>query len=254
MAIPKIIHYCWFGGNPLSNDVLKCIESWKKYCPDYEIKEWNESNFDIARFDYMKEAYEAKKWAFVTDIARLIVVYENGGIYMDTDVELIKPLDDLLEYAGYMGYEGNNIATGLGFAAEKGNAFIKKMLDDYEGIHFIKEDGSMDSTPCPERNTIVLKEMGLRCDGSYQIIDGVHFFPEEYLCPIDWQTREMNNMTENTISIHHYTASWKKWYLREKYYNRKNLNGSERIVYWAAKDVRYLRRVRWKIKNKYRKK
>lgn len=105
MSIPKKIHYCWFGRNPLTESAKKCIESWKKYCPEYEIIEWNENNFDLTENRYAREAYEQKKWAFVSDYARLKIVYEQGGIYMDVDVELIKPLDELTELDGYMGFE-----------------------------------------------------------------------------------------------------------------------------------------------------
>ena len=149
--IPKIIHYCWFGGNPFPELAQKCIASWKKFCPDYEIKEWNESNYDVTKNQYMREAFENKQWAFVSDYARLDIIYENGGIYLDTDVELLKPLDDLLILTGFMGFEENKklCATGLGFGAVPKLPIIKEMRDDYDNIIFIKEDGSFDQTPCP---------------------------------------------------------------------------------------------------------
>ena len=116
--IPRKIHYFWFGGNEKPAKVKKCINSWKKYCPDYELVEWNESNFDVHCMPFVEQAYNAKKYAFVSDVARLIVVYEQGGIYMDTDVEVIKPLDDLLENKAYMSFENNeNVNTGQGFGA-----------------------------------------------------------------------------------------------------------------------------------------
>ena len=129
--IPKIIHYCWFGGNELPESVRKCIESWKKYCPDFVIKEWNESNYDVTKLPFMKDAYEAKKYAFVSDYARLDIIYQHGGIYLDTDVELIKPLDDrLLDTTCFMGMETpGTVATGLGFGAIKGHSFIKQNRD-----------------------------------------------------------------------------------------------------------------------------
>ena len=111
--IPKIIHYCWFGGNPLPELAIKCIESWKKYLPDYEIKEWNESNFDINCCAYVREAYEAKKWAFVSDYARFWILYQHGGLYFDTDVELIKSIDDLIVKGAFMGCEPWNAAPAL---------------------------------------------------------------------------------------------------------------------------------------------
>ena len=167
MSIPKKIHYCWFGRNPLPESAKKCIESWKKYCPAYEIIEWNENNFDLTENRYAREAYEQKKWAFVSDYARLKIVYEQGGIYMDVDVELIKPLDELTELDGYMGFEKEIdgqmwIATGLGFGARAGHPIVGALLKDYEDIPFIKEDGRLDTESCPGRNTRTLRTFGLR--------------------------------------------------------------------------------------------
>ena len=139
MSIPKIIHYCWFGGGAISPENRKCMKSWKKYCPDYKIIEWNEQNFDIGTNRYAQQAYEAKKYAFVSDYARLAVVYEHGGIYLDTDVELVRPLDELLELPGFMGFQNNNeVATGLGFGARKGNPVVQALLRDYDALGFFK--------------------------------------------------------------------------------------------------------------------
>lgn len=208
MSIPKVIHYCWFGKNKMPKKVKKCIKSWEKYCPDYEIICWNEENFDFSQNQYAREAYEAGKWAFVSDYARLKVVYDYGGIYMDTDVELIKPIDTLLEYEGYMGFEkSGNVATGLGFGAEKGNKIVGKMLENYNGITFIKPDGSYDLTPCPDRNSAVLTELGMDLNNTNQIFSGMRFFPDEYFSPMDYYTGK-KQITENTYSIHHYSASW----------------------------------------------
>mgnify|MGYP005895893275 CR=1 FL=1 len=160
MSIPKIIHYCWFGGGPIGEADRKCMESWKKYCPDYRIMRWDETNFEISANRYAQQAYEAKKYAFVSDYARLAVVYEYGGIYLDTDVELVRPLDELLELPGFMGVQNNNeVATGLGFGACKGNPVVQALLRDYDALDFIKADGSVDLTPCPERNTKVLQTL-----------------------------------------------------------------------------------------------
>ena len=149
MSIPKIIHYCWFGGGPISAESQKCMESWKKYCPDYKIMAWNEQNFDISTNRYAQQAYEAKKYAFVSDYVRLAVLYEYGGIYLDTDVELVRPLDELLELPGFMGFQTNNeVATGLGFGARKGNSVVQALLRDYDALDFLKADGSADLTPC----------------------------------------------------------------------------------------------------------
>lgn len=208
MSIPKVIHYCWFGGGKMPALAEKCIKSWKKYCPDYEIVCWNEDNFDINQNRYMKEAYEAGKWAFVSDYARLKVLYEEGGIYLDTDVEIIKPIDALIEKNGYMGFDDCGIiSTGLGFACEKGNELVGALLKDYDDISFILPDGSYDLTPCPDRNTKVMKSLGFEPDGKKQIFMGIQILPEDYLCPMKFYTGK-KKITKNTYSIHHFCASW----------------------------------------------
>lgn len=208
--IPKIIHYCWFGGNPLPELALKCIASWKKYCPDYEIICWNEANYSLdKKCAYVQEAFEEKKWAFVSDYARLDIVYNQGGIYLDTDVELISSLDDLLSENCFLGLETSGyIATGLGFGAEKNNLGIKKMLDEYKNIHFRIDKGIFDTTPCPKRNTAPFLEEGF--DGNrleVQRLQSVVIYPPEFFCPLDYETKCMN-ITPNTKSIHHYGGMW----------------------------------------------
>lgn len=208
--IPKTIHYCWFGGNLKPKLAKKCLDSWKKYCPDYEILEWNEGNYDISAAPlYVRQAYEAKKWAFVTDYVRLQVVWENGGIYLDTDVELLKGLDDLLDNEAFFGFEDEvNIATGLGFGAEKGHPILKDVMEDYREILFRLEDGSYDELSCPQRNTAVFLRHGLKQDGSLQMLGGgIQILPRDYFNPKDWKTGEIRR-TENTLSIHHFSASW----------------------------------------------
>lgn len=209
--IPKKIHYCWFGNNSKSSLVEKCIRSWKKYCQDYEIIEWNEENFDISQCPlYVQEAYQEKQWAFVTDYVRLKIVYENGGIYMDTDVELKKNLDEFLKYNGYFGFEdGVHIATGLGFGSVAKTPILLAMMKDYEGISFIKEDGSYNLMPCPERNTSVFLKHGLRQDNSKQVLGGnILVLPSIYLCPISYSTGKKEKSLK-TVSIHWFSASWK---------------------------------------------
>lgn len=208
--IPKVIHYCWFGGNPKPKLAKKCFRSWKKHCHGYEIVEWNESNYDISAAPlYVRQAYEMKKWAFVTDYVRLQVVYEHGGVYLDTDVELLKGLDDLLTNRAYFGFEDKaNINTGVGFGSEKGLALLREMMDDYQNIPFLLEDGSFDKTTCPQRNTTAFLRHGLKQDGSRQVLeDGVLILPWDHLNPKVWQTGEIR-LTENTRSIHHFSASW----------------------------------------------
>lgn len=205
--IPKIIHYCWFGEKPLSEMAKKCIESWKKYCPDYEIKEWNESNFDVDAFTYAREAYQAKKWAFVTDVVRLYALVNCGGIYMDTDVEVIKPLDPILTYKAVSGFEWNNmVPTGL-MASEKEQPMLIELLEDYNNRHFIDSEGKLDLTTNVDRITEICLRYGLVCDGSLQTINGFTFLPSDYLCPKNNSTRKIT-LTNNTLTIHHFDGSW----------------------------------------------
>lgn len=186
----------------------KCMESWRKYCPDYKIVCINEDNFDINQNKYAKEAYEAGKWAFSSDYARLKVLYDEGGIYLDTDVELIKPLDELIEDRGYMGFDDNGvISTGLGFACEKGNELVGALIKDYDDISFIRSDGTYDLTPCPERNTKTMERLGLDTSNKNQIFMGIQILPEDYLCPMKYYTGR-KRITKNTYSIHHFCASW----------------------------------------------
>ena len=181
--IPKTIHYFWFGRGPKTKLIKKCIRSWRKYCPDYEIKEWNEDNFNIYICPYVQEAYEAKKWAFVSDYARLWVIYNYGGVYLDTDVELVKSLDTLLDKrAFFASEEGGYINSGLGFGAKKHDSFVKYLLDEYSNIHFKLSDGTLDMTPCPIRQTnrIKKKYKDFIITNSVLTIDGISFFPKEY--------------------------------------------------------------------------
>ena len=206
--IPKKIHYCWIGGNPLPESAKKCIQSWKKYCPDYEIIEWNENNYDFTQNEYMKEALENKKWGFVPDYARLDIVYRHGGIYLDTDVEIVKSFDDLLLYNGFAGFESKEyVNLGQGFGAEPNNSVIKALLDSYQKLRFVDENGKIDLTASPVLNTITLEQLGIIRNGSYQEVAGFSIFPTDYLCP-----KSLNDgiirMTENTYSIHHFEASW----------------------------------------------
>lgn len=207
--LPKKIHYCWFGENELPDLAIKCIESWKKYCPDYEIIEWNETNFDLECCDFVKEAYKTKKWAFVSDYARLKVVYDNGGIYLDTDVELVKSLDILLQEKCYFGEETTGyVNTGLGFGAEKHSPIIDLLLKEYYNKHFINDDGSYNMDPCPKINTKPLLQFGYSFSGNkIWRCDDFTVYPPEYFCPLEYNTNKMN-ITANTLSIHLFNASW----------------------------------------------
>lgn len=204
MGIPKTIHYCWFGGNSLPKSAQKCIKSWKKHCPGWEIKLWNEENFDLECNAYIREMYRQKKWAFLTDYARLKIVYEQGGVYLDTDVELLKPLESLTEQGAFMGFECSHlVATGLGFGAEAGHPFLKENMAYYENL---TDFSSLRA--CPHITTALLEVRGLVRDcAKTQHIAGLTVYASEVLCPKNERTGLMNK-TANTVSIHHYDASW----------------------------------------------
>lgn len=206
--IPRRIHYCWFGRGPMPELALKCIESWHRFMPDYEYRLWDEDSFDVNSVPYVKEAYEAHKFAFVTDYVRLYALYTEGGIYMDTDVEVLKPYDDLLELSGFTGYEGSKYlppVTGT-MASEPGNAWVKEQLDSYLGAHFLLPDGSMDTTTNTVRITRIMKDGGFIPDGKKQIYKDMHIFPVEYFCPR--QTTGEVLISENTYCDHHFLGSW----------------------------------------------
>lgn len=207
--IPKVIHYCWFGNSPLSELAQECITSWKKYCPEYEIKEWNESNFDVNCCDFVKEAYEMKKWAFVSDFARLKIIYEQGGIYLDTDVRMIKSFDDLLYNKCFLGEETTGfVNTGLGFGAEKHSLIVKELLEMYIGKNFKLKDGSFDMIPCPQKNTEPLKKYGYVFSGiEIWKNEYVTVYPTDFFCPLDYESK-IYKQTKNTHSIHLFNASW----------------------------------------------
>lgn len=215
--IPKTIHYCWFGRGEKSKLIKRCIASWKRVCPDYEIIEWNEDNYDISKADFMKRAYEAKNWAYVTDYARLDIVYEHGGIYLDTDVELIKPFDFLLKYAGFAGFEDSErVNTGVGFGAEKGNGIVGKMLAEYEGQDYLRADNTLNEA-CPIKNTRAAVSSGFRADGTFQTVNSFVLLPKDYFCPLENSTGVLTK-TENTVAVHWFDKSWidKKTKLRSK--------------------------------------
>ncbi len=209
--IPKIIHYCWFGGKPLDKLGHKCLNSWKKYFPGYDIKEWNESNFDVNCCEYIKEAYKAKKWAFVSDYARFKILYKYGGVYFDTDVEVIRSFDGILSKGNYMGSERicDNVNPGLGMAVAPELDIIKEIIEDYEHSSFIKPDGTYDLTTIVERTTKILKKHGLSSSDKIQTVENINVYPPEYFCPINMDTGKLT-ITPNTYSIHRFAGSWEK--------------------------------------------
>ena len=239
--IPKVIHYCWFGTDELSDLAKKCINSWKKKCPDYTIRLWNEKDFDMNLYPYMKEAYEEKAWGFVPDVARLIIIYNEGGIYLDTDVEIIKSLDPLLDNKAFFGFESSSFVNlGEGFGAESHSEVILEMLKEYEHHHYRNERGEIDRTPSPYIQTETLKRLGLNVGNYYQTVCGASVYPTDYFCPISFDTGECI-ITENTYSIHHFDGSWLDDYQKEMLKVKREIFAKHRGSYgkllWQFKRV-----------------
>lgn len=224
--IPKIIHYCWFGGNTMPELAQKCIESWKIHCPDYEIREWNESNFDLNCNQYVKKAYEAKKWAFVTDYVRLWAIVSEGGIYMDTDVEVISSLDEYLDERAFSGFETEeSISTGI-MACEKGFPLFKELLDEYRNRSFIKPDGTYDLTTNVAAITNYCLRYGLTLNNTKQTIQGFTIYQQDIFSPKSYRTGIIT-CTDNTHTIHHFSGSW----LLEKELKWLNLERKLRVKF-----------------------
>ena len=194
--IPKIIHYCWFGRGPMPEDNLKCIESWKKFLPDYKLMLWNEDNYDVNSIKFTRQAYQKKKYAFVIDPVRLQLLREHGGIWLDTDIEIIKNLDPLLELPAFMSFESDTLLhTGI-VGSEKGAAWTDEYWKYMNRKPFIRWNG-------------ILKKRGVKLDNTFQIYDdSLHIFPKDYFCPKDYKTGKIT-ITDNTYCIHHFAGSWK---------------------------------------------
>lgn len=206
--IPKKIHYCWFGRGEKPELAKRCIASWKKYFPDFEIREWNEDNCDYLSIPFMAEAYQAKKYAFVSDVMRLMIVEKYGGIYFDTDVEVIRDFSPLLQDEGAIGFENDQyVNSGQVLISVPHHKVIQSMIDEYKRIHFILPDGTLNPVGCPHLNTQVMAQFGLTCNGMEQKVEGIHVYPSEYFNPLDSSTRQLN-ITPNSYSIHWYSQSW----------------------------------------------
>ena len=217
--IPKVIHYCWFGRNPLPELAKKCIASWRKYLPDYEIKEWNEDNFDVNIIPYTAEAYKAKKYAFVSDYARFWILYKYGGLYFDTDVEVIKNMDDIIAKGPFMGCERKakagatpaklGVAPGLGLGVNPGLGLYGEIIEHYNQLHYCLPNGKFTGETVVTIVSAFLANKGLKSTDEIQFVDGVYIYPQEYFCPL----HEENNrkgllVTEKTYTIHWWAASW----------------------------------------------
>lgn len=207
--IPHIIHYCWFGGTKKPKSVEKCIASWKKACPSFEIREWNESNYDIHKHPYMEKAYKDKKWAFISDYARLDILYQYGGFYLDTDVEVIKDLLPLCDNEVFFGFERLDVINdGHGFGCASGLPIIREMLDVYDtDLVYEIRNGEMHFVESPKLRTEVLLRHGLKPDGSRQKVENIEIYPIDYFCPKSYSTGIIK-ITDNTYSIHHFDGSW----------------------------------------------
>ncbi len=206
-VIPKTIHYIWFGGGSIPEQYLKNIETWKKYCSDYEIVQWNETNYDVTKNLYMYQAYQEGKWGFVPDFARLDIIFHYGGLYFDIDVEMVKPLDDLLQFESFFGFENSfSVNLGHGFGACKGNCIVRDMMESYKGLLFKNEDGSLNMTASPNYQTRVLGSHGLIKNGRTQLIRGGVVLASDYFAPIN--EYGFGYPTSNTYGVHQYAATW----------------------------------------------
>ena len=206
--IEKKIHYCWFGGRAKPELAEKCIESWKQFCPDYELVEWNEETFDINSNLYVKQAYESKKFAFVTDYVRLYALYTQGGVYMDTDVMVLKSLDEYLNHQAFSGFESKTkIPTGI-MAAEKGCPLFKELLSYYDAATFLREDGTLNMTTNVEIITNMLTPKGFKPNGQYQVVDEMAFYSQNVFCPSHKKLKNKKYM-KDTVTIHYFAGSWK---------------------------------------------
>jgi mannosyltransferase OCH1-like enzyme len=220
-TIPKVIHYCWFGKKPLPDNVLKCINSWKTHLPDYKIIQWNEENFDLKTNQFVYEAYNSKKYAFVTDFVRLEILYSFGGIYMDTDVEILKNIDSFLYNEAFSGFETETKIPTAIMASLPKNRWIKLLLDYYANIPFLNKDGSFNTRTNVDIITeITTKNFPVILNNKYQLIDNTFaLYPSDFFCPKSYKTGKIY-LTKNSHAIHHFNGSW----LSKEEENKRRLN------------------------------
>lgn len=216
-GLPKVIHYCWFGGGEKSQLIQKCIQSWKTYLPGWKIQEWNEDNFDVNACAYIREAYAQKKYAFVSDYARFWALYHYGGVCFCTDVELLRPLDELLEQTpAVMGFEmENSVNPGTIMSCPAGSALIAEVLEDYQQRHFMVE-GKPDKTTIVATGTKMLQRHGFTGGNKMQQVEEFTIYPMEYFCPFEHETQMMLT-TPKTYAMHHFTATWSPWYRKLRF-------------------------------------
>lgn len=227
--IPKIIHFIWMGEGKKNSLIKKCIKSWNRFLPDYKIITWNEKKFDINSNNYVKQAYENKKWAFVSDYVRLYAIYNFGGIYLDTDVEILKPIDIFLEHSAFSGFESkDSIQTGI-MGGIKGHIWYKDLLDYYDNKQFVDKNGNLDVTTNVTTITdITYNNYNLLKNNQYQILkEDIHIYPSEYFCPIN-PMNGYKNITSNTYAIHHFNGSWRPQ--KERFKKRILINLDDRVT------------------------
>lgn len=255
MSIPKILHYCWFGGKPKPPLAEKCIRSWRKFCPDFEIREWNESNFNLEQVPaYVRQAYEAGRWAFVSDYVRLRALTEVGGVYLDTDVEIVRPLDPFLKHEAFAGFEHlERVQTGV-LACRNGFPLFQEFLAYYDTAVFRRPDGSMDTTTNVEILTGICRKKGLVFNDTFQVVDGLAVYPREVFCPVDYDTMKLKK-TRKTVTIHWFSGSWqtqedlrileeeRRWKRREQ---RSNLRVAIGSRLFGASGYEKLKKLLWR--------
>ena len=195
--IPKIIHYCWMSGEPFPELIQECIDTWKKFLPDYKIIEWNKNNFDVNVSTFTKEAFEAKKYAFVSDYVRLYALYNYGGIYLDSDIKVLKSFNDLLNNKAFSGFESKERVGVWLLASEKENPIFKEMLNCYKNKHFIKSDGNLDLEPNTSLLKPIFEKYGIKFNNQYQKNEYITIYPKDYFCPLDGRTGKINRTTNS---------------------------------------------------------
>lgn len=252
--IPKTIHYCWFGKGKKSKLFKKCIKTWRNVLPDYEIIEWNEENFDINSNLYVKQAYNAKKYEFVSDYVRMYVLYNYGGIYMDTDVEVLKPLNKFLNYTAFIGFEEDKFCGTSIIGSEKENVMIKKFLDSYNDISFVRDDGSFDETTNVNRITKILLEHGLKFDNTQQNVKDISVFPKTYFSPLNFDDIK-TDFSDNTYTIHHFAGSWLPKEVKNNIKIKKKCERRKKFLcnFMSERNATIISELRWIVENKIKK-